>query len=310
MDNDNAILLDGKRLRRLREQRKLTQLYLATVIEVSSETISRWENNRSPTVKRDNALKLAEVLEVPLEELVKSADVSSVEFSSLAGEQGGLESTPPPGVLRRRFLWQRWAATAAGLLVLLTLSLSWRLWSNSTPFTVSALRHLPRHCLPEQPFPIIIRLAAAPKTGSFMLRENLPDKCILLASYPTSVNSHQTSPQLKWVVQAEQQPLTVVYLIQPQQMHPGEQILFSGSVVAGRRGSQEPPIEGEGVIEVSLFHWADENRDNRIDDYEMLSAYDLFPDGIRPGIDMEEIKAIWAGRGYRWNQAHKKLEIF
>lgn len=307
MDTESTILLDGKQLRRLREQRKLTQLYLSTVVTVSTETISRWENNRSPTIKRDNAVKLAEVLGVSLEELVRPADTGS-EPSSATREPETLDPAPSAGVFRR-FSWSIWGMVVLALLLLFGVALFGWLWSNSTPLTISARRHLPRHCLPNQPLPVVIRLGATPKTSSVMLRENLPSRCTLLASFPASVNSHQAPSQLKWLVQAGQQAQTVVYLIQPQQMRPGERICFSGSVVAGRRGLDEPLIDGENAVEVSLFHWADENKDNRIDDYEMLSVYDLFPDGARLGIDQDEIKAIWAGRGYRWNQEANKLEM-
>ena len=38
--------LDGLRARKIRETKKLTQLYVANVVGVTTDTISRWENNR------------------------------------------------------------------------------------------------------------------------------------------------------------------------------------------------------------------------------------------------------------------------
>ena len=53
MSTDNGtLIIDGKKLRLFRERQKLTQLYLATSVEVTTETISRWENNKHPTFKR------------------------------------------------------------------------------------------------------------------------------------------------------------------------------------------------------------------------------------------------------------------
>ena len=53
------VLIDGAKVKELREKQGLTQLYMATVVGVTTETISRWENRRYPSIKGDNAEKLA-----------------------------------------------------------------------------------------------------------------------------------------------------------------------------------------------------------------------------------------------------------
>ena len=68
------IAIDGLKIRQLRETKKLTQLYVANVVGVTTDTISRWENNRYPTIKRDNAEKLAAALEVGLAEIEKKEE--------------------------------------------------------------------------------------------------------------------------------------------------------------------------------------------------------------------------------------------
>jgi transcriptional regulator with XRE-family HTH domain len=40
------VKIDGSKVRRLREQKGLTQLYVATAVQVTTDTISRWENKR------------------------------------------------------------------------------------------------------------------------------------------------------------------------------------------------------------------------------------------------------------------------
>ncbi|MBW2329248.1 MAG: helix-turn-helix transcriptional regulator [Deltaproteobacteria bacterium] len=45
------IRIDGAKVRQLREDRGLTQLYMATAVEVTTDTISRWENRRYPTIR-------------------------------------------------------------------------------------------------------------------------------------------------------------------------------------------------------------------------------------------------------------------
>src|SRR6056297_3659596 len=66
----SSVAVDATALRRIREEKRLTQLYVSKVVGVTTDTISRWENNRYPTIRRENALKLAEALEVPLDALL------------------------------------------------------------------------------------------------------------------------------------------------------------------------------------------------------------------------------------------------
>jgi transcriptional regulator with XRE-family HTH domain len=66
-----TVCLDGSAVRRIREEKKLTQLYVAKVVGVTTDTISRWENNRYPSIKRENALRLAEALETPVEDVLQ-----------------------------------------------------------------------------------------------------------------------------------------------------------------------------------------------------------------------------------------------
>ena len=70
------VKIDGSRIRAIREEKGLTQLYVATAVEVTTDTVSRWENKRYPTIKKENGLKLAEALEVELSEILDSTETS------------------------------------------------------------------------------------------------------------------------------------------------------------------------------------------------------------------------------------------
>ena len=70
----STVCLNAKAVRRIREDKKLTQLYVAKVVGVTTDTISRWENNRYPTMKTSNALRLAEALEVPLKDILQDEE--------------------------------------------------------------------------------------------------------------------------------------------------------------------------------------------------------------------------------------------
>jgi transcriptional regulator with XRE-family HTH domain len=60
----------GENLARIRKARRLTQLQLADLVDVQPRLISRWETGESKP-QLDHLVRLAEVLEVSLDELVK-----------------------------------------------------------------------------------------------------------------------------------------------------------------------------------------------------------------------------------------------
>ena len=90
------VKIDGAKVRSLREARGLTQLFLATAVEVTTDTISRWENKRYPTIKRENGLKLAEALEVDLDEILEKS--TEEEIQEDPAEREAVEEAPsnPP----------------------------------------------------------------------------------------------------------------------------------------------------------------------------------------------------------------------
>ena len=73
------VKIDGSKTKYLRESKKLTQLYLSTVVGVTTDTISRWENRHYQSIKLENAEKLAQALEVPFEEILKQEEVKQKE---------------------------------------------------------------------------------------------------------------------------------------------------------------------------------------------------------------------------------------
>ena len=102
-----SVAIDGGRIKAIREAKKLTQLYVASVVGVTTDTISRWENNRYPTIRRDNAEKLATALEVELEQILR------LEVAVAEEEAPPPEAPPPIRANTRR----RIALTAVVLVV-------------------------------------------------------------------------------------------------------------------------------------------------------------------------------------------------
>lgn len=61
---------------RLRKERQLTQIQLAELLDVQPRLISRWESGETKP-QFDHMVRLAEVLEVSLDQLAKGADTTA-----------------------------------------------------------------------------------------------------------------------------------------------------------------------------------------------------------------------------------------
>jgi transcriptional regulator with XRE-family HTH domain len=98
----------GRRIKEARERRGWTQLYFATeVASVSPSSVARWESGKLPPIRE--LMRLADLLDVPVEELVEPSVGDSEETrlrqavrAELAEIRELLESLlsrlpPPPG---------------------------------------------------------------------------------------------------------------------------------------------------------------------------------------------------------------------
>ena len=307
MEYDSTLNINGKKVRRLREEQELTQLYLATAVGVTTETISRWERQRYPSIKRGNALKLAEALNVSLEVILETSGAADEPDPMEKGTAGSETIT----VIRLPARWLHQKPLLFSAAILLASLAFWLFLPADKDAGIRAVRYLPAQVMPGQPFPVLIRVDRLSEDTSFLLRETLPEFCSPIRTLPPSLTPDKNSRQLKWIKRGHEQGQESFYylIVLDRDAAMDSLLFFQGAVVVGRRGSQEPEVSGVLQTEVTPFHWADENRDNRIDDYEMLSVYELFPEGKALGIDIKEIEAIWAASGYRWGGAEAGLMI-
>lgn len=314
MEFDLTFNIDGDKIRKLREKNKVTQLYLATVVGVTTETISRWENRRYPTIKKENALKLAEALQVPLDELVENqigcqTPPEDAEFENPI-------PAPPSAIRDPGTKSGRPSPTRLLLLILLPLCLgllflAWQFFPKIHSPGFTAIRHLPDHVLAGQVFPVLIEVIADKSNpATLMLRESLPEQCLPIAAAPPFIGPHEDMHLIKWIGKVETSGRNrFAYLAKVSgDTKPGRRLSFTGNLIVGGQGGDEPKVAGNQETEIAVFHWADKNRDNRIDDYEILSVYELVPNFRELGLDLTEIEKIWAGRGYRWNSETKTIE--
>lgn len=278
-----TVCLDGAAIRRIREEKKLTQLYVAKVVGVTTDTVSRWENNRYPTIKRENVMRLAEALEVPFEEILQGA--------------GGEPSVPASPAPRRMLaVW----LVAAGLLLALAVFLLFR-GRPAVMAGIAAERLLPPHAGAASVLPVRIRLQLEGEGKGFILRERFPPGWRLVEASPPPSSIDQEQGTARWIIRSGE-PRTIAYLLRlPATATPGVGT-FRGEIIAGGDGRHQPVAVGGGVqVKVAPYLWADVNADQVIDDGEMLQASYLFDEMKDVAMDWKELEAIWDAGGYQWD---------
>jgi DNA-binding XRE family transcriptional regulator len=288
VETSASVCLEGAVLKRLREEKRLTQLYVSKVVGVTTDTVSRWENNRYPSMRRDNALKLAEALEVPLEELLRRPAATA-------------ENTPPPKNLLPLVITSLLAVVVmAGLLMLVL----WQTGRQSPPpANITAERILPHFAAPGSDIPVQVKLTQRAGDSGFILREYLPKGWKLLQANPPASSVDNDNGMVRWIIKADDARDRIVYLVQVSGMAAaGSYGIFQGEVVAGAADVKiAVPVHGDGRVAVAPVLWADQNGDGRIDDSEMLQASYTVDDMAGIKIDWLELEHLWNAGGYRWD---------
>jgi transcriptional regulator with XRE-family HTH domain len=298
------IKIDGSGVRRLRESKGLTQLYIATVVGVTTDTISRWENKRYPSIKEENALKLAEALEVPLEQILENEEEPSRpdEIPAI----GVSESRVPKS--NRILLW------LLLLILVLLLPFIWYSYKRPAPVTIFATRLLPPHIPAGQPFPVVIQVTTKQQgPSSLILKESIPKGCEPIGSAPPFTGFDKKTGSLRWISRTTGQVTTFVYLAKKISNETGptneSPLRFNGLVTLRDKNSPETIIAGSLILPLADYHWADANRDNRIDDDEILAVYDIFSALDTIKYDWQEIDDIWSGESYYWDKIKEEFVI-
>ncbi|MEW6593323.1 MAG: helix-turn-helix transcriptional regulator [Thermodesulfobacteriota bacterium] len=298
--------IDGNIIRRLREEKGLTQLYVATVVGVTTDTISRWENRRYSSIKPENAKKLAEALEVPLAEILDQTGPAPEEPQPSPAPPRDLPPPPPPPRSRQ-------VGIGLALLLLLTIGAIFLAWwfASRQPLPVVATRVLPPHAPIGLPFPVAITVTpAVGEATPLIISETMAPQCSALEAAPPFTAANAATRTFKWIAKPQGRT-TLFYLAVITPHAPGlSRIPFHGEITLhGGSGGAMLPIGGAAGIAVAPYHWADRNRDFRIDDEEILAVYDTF--GTAGGLHLETslIEDIWSGHGYRWDASRSQLVV-
>jgi transcriptional regulator with XRE-family HTH domain len=283
-----SLAIDGARIRNFRETKKLTQLYVASVVGVTTDTISRWENNRYPSIKRENAEKLAGALEVDLGEILRQEEL----------EGASVAAPPAPSHRGNRLLL--FSGLAAAALVFLTIFVFLRQPSPAP----RAVRWVPGFAAPGEIIPVQIKVTRQQGENiGFILREKLPEGWRLVSALPASSAAEPSGTGIKWLIPGGSAPVNVSYTVQvPASPSLRKAVKLNGEIVLHEGdANRTESVVGKDSIRIGAYHWADANGDGRIDDDEIMPAYYVCEEMKGLGLDWKTIEAIWSGKGYRWD---------
>lgn len=287
-----SVSIDGEVIRRVRENGKLTQLYVAKVVGVTTDTVSRWENNRYPTMRRDNALKLAEALEVDLGLILKKDQILS---------DGQLTKNRPPATQSsvRRNLF-------AGLLFILLIGVLFFYYKSSPnpQNLMSGQRHVPNFTAPGARVPIQLEIISKKKLKGLIVREEFPPGWNLVEADPPPASLDNLNGNVRWMIRDPAQLKKIVYILQsPVDIPFDTQVTLQGEVVANPDGQRfSLPVPGTGVLKIAPLHWADMNGNSKIDDLEILDVSDMVDASEQIHYDWDLIEKLWDADGYRYDE--------
>jgi len=301
------VSVNGDKIKYIRESKVLTQLYVANYLGVTTDTVSRWENGRYPTVKWENVEKLAEALEIDPDELLDSGTADS-GAKPPRGETANRKTMQPskPGLPLKLFIALVLSAIFALLAGIVYLNRS----ANRIT-EISATRFLPEHIAPGQPFPVVVRVVSGgDEPFTFIMEEKLPEKFTVIRGLPEVASIDPQSNTVKWISNSRHSPFFLAYLVQtPADLQSAATISFIGRIKADNAPRFEQKVLGDSLLAISNYHWVDTDSDGVIDDEEILTAFssaDVLQD---LGVDMDLIRKIWSAGGYGWDEKSGQYRI-
>lgn len=294
--NAPSVSIDGQRVRLIREKGRLTQLYVAKVVGVTTDTVSRWENNRYPTIRRDNALKLAEALEVSLDSILKQ------KIAEVSGE-------PESGVRKGRSP-RLYLALTALLIVVVVLITFFYLKPEPVPKGfIEGARYVPKYAAPGTRVPIHLEISSQAKLKGLIVHEVFPRGWKLVESDPPASSVDNLNGSVRWMLRKPSLKKQIVYVLQVPKTALGSEIAIRGEAVATLRGqSLSAQIASNADLQIQPFHWADKDGDGVIEDLEILDVSDLVDISEKIHYDWDLIEQIWDAGGYEFNPESQRFK--
>ncbi len=289
------VQVSGTKVRALREEQNLTQLYVATAVGVTTETISRWERQEAPTLKEENGIKLADALAVSLSEILVVPEEKAEQ----------VEAVSPVSRSKKTLLFI--AANVLLLGVLLFFIITFR---SADVLQLSAQRRMPAHTVSGHPFPVVVEVVfESGKDSSLLFKEQLAAGCNVVASMPQA--TVVDGGFLKWIDKDGPGKRVFSYIARcvAREEAENEPLSFTGTLLVRQSSREEITVDGRSRIRLLEFHWADSDKNNIIDDEELLAVYDDFGRVEGLGVNVEEVESIWMGSGYRWEAKLSTFDI-
>jgi len=284
--NPPSVAIDGDQIRRIREEKRLTQLYVSKVVGVTTDTVSRWENNRYPTIMRDNAINLADALEVDLEAILKKEIL--------------VEETVDDSIAKKSYL-KFWLFGMLAVTVVLFASF---LFFPRTVVSVPKLiakRILPTYAAPGFKVLVRVELDVDENLKGMILKESLPLGWNLLASEPVASHYDSDTGIVRWIFRKPQTSTTVLYLLSvPSDVEIDSDVGITGELIANPdKHRSVAVVSSVGNMIINFFHCADTNGDYIIDDLEILELYDLTEPVKNMDLGWDLVEQIWEADGYK-----------
>ncbi len=294
-EQSTSVAIDGTAIRRIREEKRLTQLYVSKVVSVTTDTVSRWENNRYPTIRRDNALKLAEALEVDLQDILKR-------------EEPEIEETGDSLPVSRKNRWPLYA-----LLLLLVVGAAWYLQGGQYHQPeIEAERYLPPYAAPGSRVLMRVKLSSDKPLKGMILREEFPKGWTLVEADPAPSSLDNVEGIARWIFRSPTTQTSVAYKLEVAKgAQEDSQVTFSGELIANPDGQRYAvPLKSVGQMSVKPLHWADTNGNQVIEDLEILKVSELLDETGKLHLEWDLIERMWDSGGYRWSeQDHSFLPL-
>jgi len=309
------INIDGSKIRRLREERGLTQLYIATAVEVTTDTVSRWENKRYPSIKKENGLRLAQALEVELEDILDTTNRDkNTNHKNTENAPEGHTSPQNDSPSRRGMLPlpTRTAVLLSLMLIPLFMFLMYSLYvlvdKNKSTSEITVTRIVSPHFIAGQPFPVFLQLSTSKQDSrSFILRETPTPGITVLSTFPAVSAKQLQGRSIQWL-ESLSGPTVFAYTLTSEKDFGGT-IQFNGIVKLKSGSGSEIKVTGDNSSSASRYHWADRNQDSKISDEEILTVYDLVTPVQNDSIDMDLLEEMWLGDGYIWHPDEQRFSI-
>jgi len=290
----SSVAVDARALRRIREEKRLTQLYVSKVVGVTTDTVSRWENNRYPTIRRENAVKLAEALEVELDDIIKK----------------DVQAQPTQHNHQPRSFIKRFGPLAAVMLVALIVIWVFILQHKvPTDPQLEARRLLPPHVAPGHELLIQLSISAETPLKGMILKEEFPPGWQFISSEPEAASVDVADGVARWIFRNPQAPFHVYYRLGvPDDVPLDKVITVTGEVIANPEGQQFVlPVSADQRTSIRPFHWADTNANYIIDDMEILIFSELTENTAELDDEWYLVEQIWHSGSYHWDEVNYRF---